>query len=187
MTQEQEGPVEVEIVPDAEGNGQGPAPQTAEGEPAVDVVRKTGEIDLQAENVLSIMHCYSCKGPHEKIPVYPYMTPHPPYTHYYICPSTGDPTGLAIVPSKDGLVEVNGEILALLSEAQQSDSFMIVVYWHAEGRVQFRRQSHKFPTTELQTCKGMILEDFEKQVGPPAHTPLQEVEPPKPTTLFSDN
>lgn len=145
--------------------------------PAPEPVDTTG-------NVLQVHHCGSCDGIHENVPVHPYAKTTPPYTHWFICPTTRDPVPLTLVmmDGKRG-IEINNAIIHALVQAQKTNAYMVVIYRVEDGLVKLSRTTQNFPTGDFDNSVKALKQDLDKEMGVPAEMPMREA--PKPTPMVN--
>jgi hypothetical protein len=141
------------------------------------------DVDTAGMN-MAINHCYCCQGPHQGVKLNEYRTPQPPFTHWYICPKTGDPTGITIKNRAGTNLEVNANVLKHLVVAQQSESWMTVVWWVEEGKLRSFRQTNEFPTVYFKDAVTDLDADLQGEIGPPKKEEMPVAAAPTPASLF---
>lgn len=138
-----------------------------------------------AEMQLKIENCYSCNGPHEGLACHGYKTGHAPFTHWYTCPTTGDPCTLTLKHRKNQNAELNRDVLGALTEAQQAGTFMVIICFVEEGVMQYRRMTFAFPHNFFHNVATDVKVDLEKEIGPPPAGDMEAGDPKPLTNLFS--
>lgn len=172
---------------------------------AVDMVRDmAGEIGNQSRsaefapgptpmdtrgNVLDVRHCPVCDGMHNGLPVTAFAKQTPPWTHWFTCPTTGDPVPLTLVMmSPDRGIEINNVLIRALVHAQSTNAYMVAIFRVEDGQIKLDRTTHNFPTGDFVNCVTLLRQDLDREMGPPQQTiPLQPAVNPNPViNLFGE-
>lgn len=79
---------------------------------------------------VNIKECPVCKSKHEDIALTEFKTGgYGPFTHWYLCPSTGDPAMLSLISIGDGVgIDIDHNILSQVLTAQASGRYMVAVW-----------------------------------------------------------
>jgi len=97
----------------------------------VDVPERPLDHPLQTEpgQTVGLKECGSCGGSHADVEIHSYTSRQGPYTHWYICPTTGDavPTCLVMIGKTMG-IEVVNSILNSIIEAMVRQRYLIAVW-----------------------------------------------------------
>jgi hypothetical protein len=158
-------------------SSEAPQPLTGEKAPIASIDRQN----------LNVHQCAACDGQHENIEVHDYNRPQPPFTHWYMCPTLGDPVPIALAMLKEGqALELNGPICQALAEAQIAGRFMVAVFMIKDGQLLLRRTTHKFPTAEYfeskesPGCLGTFKKNLEQETGAQQPAVMKEAASIKP-------
>ena len=142
-----------------------------------------------AGNVLDVRHCPVCDAIHNGVPVHAFTKQTPPWTHWYACPTTGDPVPLTLVMmSTDRGIEINNVLIRALVRAQSTNAYMVAVYRVEDGQIKLDRTTHNFPTGDFVNCVTLLRQDLDRETGPPQQSiPLQAAVNPNPViNLFGE-
>lgn len=139
---------------------------------------------------LSIVNCHACDARHDGIPFHEYKTPNPPYTHWFLCPRTGDPVMVALVQNSAGdFVELHNNVLRHLLIAQAAGQFLVAVFRIEDNKVKLAWVKHRFPNADITADDGkkignMLNADLIRDLGPLMPSgPLKEAKPQQRKTL----
>jgi len=120
---------------------------------------------------LDVRHCPACDGMHHRLPVNPFRRETPPWTHWYACPTTGDPVPLTLVMmSPDRGIEINNVLIRSLVTAQATNAYMVAVFRVQDGQIKLDRTTQNFPTGDFQNCVTLLRQDLDREIGPPQQT-----------------
>ena len=150
----------------------------------------TGEIaKLEGQN-LTVQKCAACDGKHEAIQMREYARRPVPFTHYYLCPTLGDPVPVALaMMTNGGAMELSGTICQALAAAQVSGRFMVATFWlDDDRRLRMHLHEQKFPTGDYfedvengrKGVLGLLREQFEKTTGTLQQQAMRRAATPKP-------
>lgn len=140
-------------------------------------------------NVLDVRHCPVCDGIHNGVPVTAFAKQTPPWTHWFTCPTTGDPVPLTLVMmSADRGIEINNVLIRALVHAQSTNAYMVAIFRVDDGQIKLDRTTHNFPTGDFVNCVTLLRQDLDRELGPPQQTiPLQPSVNPNPViNLFGE-
>ena len=161
-------------------------PQAAEPAPASPNVL-TGEIASFGATGLTVHKCAACDGKHEGIVMNEYTRPPAPFTHWYNCPTIGDPVPVALAMMHNGAgLELNGPVCQALAAAQVAGMFLAMVCYHDDGKLRMHVTRNKFPTGdyfETGDAKGVLgtlKEMLEQEVGTLDQQAMRRAQTPKP-------
>lgn len=147
----------------------------------------TGEC-AKGGHTVSVHECQACDSHHDGVEIRQLQRQLGMFTHFYTCPTLGDPVYCCLAMLKGGsAIELNGPICNALAEAQLCGRFVVAVgYYDAQGGLRVFKSSHKFPvvdyfeTPEHKNFMGNLREIFEREVGQPVPQPMREAPLPKP-------
>ena len=131
------------------------------------VVEDAVPADIPAGKVVDFEECGSCGKSHSISAINKYSTPQPPYTHWYICPTTGDPCGASIVSQNGKEQTINASVLSRLATAHACENFLVAICWVDNGKLKYTRQALSFPHRFFHDCAEHVRQDLESEVGPP--------------------
>jgi len=182
----EEQPKEINLTPPPEMSRTEPVPkgENVIVEPQPGPIPDSPPVEFEpmptGESKLSIRECAACGGQHADLEIHEYKHRTPVGTHWFICPTTGDPVGLTLVmmDGQNGL-EVHERIVLSLIEAQKSDSYLSAIFRIDEGLVKLTRTTHNFPTGDFSKCLGLLKDDLERELQN-APTPLEAMQEAKP-------
>lgn len=148
----------------------------------------TGEPAKLEGQQLDVHKCAACDGRHDAIQVQSFNRPVQPYTHWYQCPTLGDPVPISIAMLTAGdAIELDGPVCQALAEAQIAGRWLVAVFHiDVDGRLILRRSSQKFPTGDLlqsaehKGCIGLLKENFEQEVGTQQPQEMRTAATPRP-------
>lgn len=131
------------------------------------------EVANMAGTLVRIQECAACGASHADVALTEYNKKIGPFTHWYACPTLGDPCQLALLSlnGEDG-IELSGPICAALTEAQFAGRYMVAIWFlDAEGKLRMHRICHRFPTIDMlgdgtnPGVLGMLKSDLERECG----------------------
>lgn len=167
-------------------NGRGPEPDVEIGGQVPKAPEKPPQPTTGIKHVdgsLNIRHCYACDGIHHQLEVKQFNTSRPPWTHWFICPTTGDAVPVTLVIHGQAFLEVNNDILRKMVVAQATGEFLVAIFsMHRNNRekpISMEWVSENFPIAEMRTCAKIFGEDLQRQYGPPAAEPMAQATPQK--------
>ena len=135
----------------------------------------TGEpVVIESDQRLSIAECPACDGKHAGLEIHQFNRPSGPFTHWFTCPSQGDPVPLSLMMLKDGEgFELNTKVCQAVAAAQMSGRYLIAVFYiNHDNNLLLERTTHKFPPADFFESKeskgvmGLLRESLEMEVGP---------------------
>lgn len=137
---------------------------------------------------LNVTNCPSCDAPHQDLEISSFNKHTPPWTHWFTCPSTGDPVPLTLVmvDPKSG-IEVNNVIIRNLVHAQQRGAYMVSIFRIEDGQVKLDRTTFNFPTGDFVNCISLLKADLEREIGPPQAVPLKDADDQAPLVNLFGN
>lgn len=139
----------------------------------------------------NISKCGACDGSHEHLTIMEYARQPGPFSHWFVCPNTGDPVNVTLgtLPSGEGL-EFNGAVIQDLAKAQMAGRYMaIICYVEAEpdanGKFPLRLVRHgcKFPSGDVYQSKeceglvGLLMRNLKEEFGDPQPVEMKAVKP----------
>lgn len=135
---------------------------------------------------LNIQNCFACDGSHQGVEIHTFATAaNQPWTHWYQCPTCGDPVPLMLVQRKAKLVEVDNAIIHQLVEAQESGRYMVAIF-RPGGQLQLARTTQNFPIDQFSDAVGELQRNLDREVGPPEQKPLERAAPAPLVNLFNE-
>jgi hypothetical protein len=140
----------------------------------------------QAGNKMAINVCAACQGSHRDIDIHEFQTPQRPWTHWYTCPTLGDPCPVALAQMRNGEgMNLDGDVCQSLAAAQQSGQWLVAVFWiDEERRIQCRRSVNKLPLSDVPRIVQMFKDSCQEIIGGAAQ-PEQMAEAPKLSPIMS--
>jgi hypothetical protein len=115
---------------------------------------------------INVQNCGSCDQQH-RVMATEYMAGST-HTHWYLCPTTGDPVPLRMEIEGERLHIVNTEFLGHMMTAEKAGSFMAALFWRdtEDGRVVIRSVvlPHNFPMPH-ESIRA-LREHLERDFGP---------------------
>ena len=137
---------------------------------------------------LNVTQCAACDGPHESLDVQSFKRLTPPWTHWFMCPSTNDPVPLCLVmkDAEQG-IEVSSTIVSKLIQAQVTGSYLVAIVRRNDDKLQLDRVTHNFPTNDFAGAVKLLDDDLTKEVGPPEAGTMQQARPAPLVNLFQQN
>lgn len=147
----------------------------------------TGERASFGTEGLTVHKCAACDGKHEGIVMSEYTRPPAPFTHWYDCPTLGDPVPVALaMMTNGGGMELNGPVCHALAAAQVAGRFMVMVCYHEDGKLRMRVTTNKFPTgdyfetADAKGVLGTLKEMLEREVGTLQQQQMRQAVLPQP-------
>lgn len=141
-------------------------------------------------NVISINDCPACHSGHVGLKITEYNAPRGPFTHWYLCPSLGDPCNISLAAMKNGQgMELDSDVCQALAIAQQAGRWMVAIWWiHDNGEtLSMVRPTYKFPIVEFEHAVRLLREKCQQEIGPPQPDVMQAADHPQPLTkLFGE-
>ena len=145
-------------------------------------------LDTGNQNI-SVETCPGCKGTHPSVAAKRYHYDASPFTHWYMCPTSVEPCGIALM-TKDGttVFKPNADVIKALCHAQESGRYLAAIFTPVgEDNVRLDRITHQFPTIAFKQCVKELQDNLNKETGPPEATDLKEGSTPDlPVKLFSE-
>lgn len=146
----------------------------------------TGKPLEVGEQRLSVQHCEACDGRHEGLQVFSYVRPRTVHTHWYKCPTVGDPVPISLIGLSDGRgILIDSDVCRALVNAQLAGRWCVAFFIvTADGQLTAQHKTHRFPHGdffgaggESKGCIKMLTELFEREVGPQQPAEMKTVEP----------
>lgn len=130
---------------------------------------------------VTVSQCPSCKSHHGTTPVTRYLEERHPWTHYFSCPTTGEPVNVSVVFDEHGkIINLNSDLMQWIVEASR-DGVYLASIWHLKnGLPVMRRQTKQFPTAHFQECWRQLQDNLSTEIGPPPQQPMQRAPDPEP-------
>lgn len=143
--------------------------------------------DVSIQN-LTVHKCAACDGKHEAIQMREFTRPPHPFTHFYLCPTLGDPVPVALAMMHAGTaMELRGPVCQGLAAAQVCGRFMAVIFWHDdENKLRMYFHEEKFPmgdyfeTADQKGVMGMLKQQLEANAGTLQQQAMRRAQTPKP-------
>lgn len=136
---------------------------------------------------IRIHKCPSCDGKHDQVDCHEYAVRRAAWTHWYTCPSTGDPVSVLVEVEGGKLYEIDPAIIETLMQARKAGKFVVAVFRQEQAgenlwNTHCVQHPYDFPTDHFATCVNLLREAFDKVAGPPpkADEPMRRATP-KPT------
>lgn len=138
--------------------------------------------------LVRIQECSACGASHESVALTEYQKKVGPFTHWYVCPTLGDPCQVALLSlSGENGIELSGPICQALIEAQLAGRYMVAVWFiDQEGKLRLKRKDNRFPHTDMLPhgehpgALGMLKEQLEAECGQQQPQVMRTAETPKP-------
>lgn len=124
-----------------------------------------GKGDSKATATMDMVCCHSCGQAHADLTAKPFEKANLPWTHWYLCPVTGEPVSLAVDVEKDRPVEVNHRIMRDVVQAQATGEMMFVTFRIVNGTVHYERHTSNFPRNKLVEAADLFAKDMAKEAG----------------------
>lgn len=113
------------------------------------------------------------------VELFTYSEPQPPYTHWYRHPVSGDPIPVCLKTRGGVELELDAEIMGMLSRAYANGNFAVCVAWIEDGKMQLYRQTLEFPHAMFEACADEFRNQLRREHGPPEpKKPMQVAELP---------
>lgn len=103
--------------------------------------------------------CHACGETHDDVTLKPYSKPHPPWTHFYICPLLGEPVSLCVQTLNDAPVALNRKLINDVAQMTLAGSYFVCTAVMADGKLTMHHHRDRFPRD------GDALERFEAWVA----------------------
>ena len=150
------------------------------------------------EQQVSIHKCAACDNRHDVVELHEYGRIQPPFTHWYECPTLGDPVPVTIGMMGDGTgMELSGPTMQSLARAAKSGRWMAVVFYVEDtdqGRmVKMETHTQRFPRSDFfedgdhKGCLGLLREWCERDAGVQAPQAMQPAKRPVPLRSLNGN
>jgi hypothetical protein len=128
--------------------------------------------DVHIENAFTIAECPGCGESHEGIQVssFSVKTAKNPFTHWYTCPTTGDPVCSAVKSIGKHSYEIDPEFMRQIMEAMRSGRFLMALFYVKDGSPpELTRwwKTKSFPKDDFGTVMRDLQLDLEKEYGGP--------------------
>jgi hypothetical protein len=128
--------------------------------------KSNAPVPLVGSIVLDSHSCFSCGGKHSQIECKPYSKDNPPYTHFYLCPTTGDPVGIAIVVSNNIRMELHDKAVRDIFEAQGKPLMFIVARMTKANEVTVTVHNESFPFARYEDVVRLTAITLKKMMPP---------------------
>lgn len=121
-----------------------------------------------AGNVMSIRDCPACGGIHSGLKITECNKPSVAGTHWYLCPTLGDPCFVTLAAAKAGEgLELDGKVCQMLARSQMAGQWIVAGAWMLpDGRFAYWRHSFKFPHFHFPELIKKFRENLEAEIGP---------------------
>ena len=140
-------------------------------------------------NIMSINDCPACGGKHTDLTIKESNHPGAAGTHWYLCPTLGDPCFVTLAAMDNGeVIELEGRVCQMLARSQMSGQWLIAgAFQKPDGRFEFWRHSFKFPHGHFPELIKMFRENLEAEIGPLQPEKMAEAGPlPSLLNVFGD-
>ena len=120
-------------------------------------------------SLVPIEKCPSCSGKHE-LPINTYSRQEP-WTHWFICPDSGDPVNLTLLLDDKEPLQLHGELMQHIVKAHHSGEYFVAVF-HWDKDAPRGEQCPKWfinqhlPHIEFGGCLDWLKGELAKIVGP---------------------
>lgn len=133
-----------------------------------------------AETKLGVVFCHSCDSNHQDIEAKEYKGQRPgPYTHWLVCPNTGDAVPLTIATAEGVDTVINQKVMAMVSEAQANERYMVATFIPIENsntghaHVKVFQLTNEFPVSHTKVAVEALTTLLDREVGPPQDEPMK--------------
>ena len=82
----------------------------------------------ETTKTIDLLECFSCGSKHEGVPLHEYNCPSPPWTHHYVCPSSGDPVSIATAEVDGKPTIIHQDIANGLSVARRAGHYLVAIF-----------------------------------------------------------
>lgn len=118
---------------------------------------------------LQVLTCYSCGEKHDGVALHAFNKPAEPWSHWYSCPTNGDPVPLSVGFKDELPVEYPRRVIGDLDRAMQHGKFLAVIFYvDAKGVVYCQWNAQDFPHAAFEACQKLFAEQCAKNGGLPA-------------------
>lgn len=76
---------------------------------------------------ISILECFSCGAKHDDLPINELNCGQPPYTHWYTCPTSGDPAHFTIGHIDGKRMPMNHDVMHFLNVAHGYGKYIVAI------------------------------------------------------------
>lgn len=159
--------------------------QNDENNPA-DKIIKIDQAYKNPPQVVTVTECSSCGSRHDQMEIRRYTNPQPPFTHWFTCPTTGDPCQVSITSYQGQPVSVAGEVLEMLAQAAVSGRYIVAVGRVEDGLIHSRRKSVNFPTGDNRIFIADLKKMLDAELDLPEEREMERANPPARVNLFGD-
>jgi hypothetical protein len=130
---------------------------------------------------LQIVECYSCRQQHGAVELKAFAKPPEPWTHFYVCPTNGDPVPVALKMRNGNAIEYLRKVVADLDTAQVRGRWLSAIFYIQEdGGVMLLHNQFDWPHKAFETAIDLFKQQAAKSGGLPEAGPLPIGTPPKP-------
>jgi len=138
-------------------------------------------VDANGNVVLDCHFCYACDAMHNALPLHAYKRSVPPWSHWYTCPTLGEPVSLTIVTDGKGNVEIANSVLRSLADATRCGRYMVAIWYLDGGKIMMTRTTCEYPQGEFAASVRLLDSDLAKEAGPALPTIMQPAGERRPT------
>lgn len=142
-----------------------------------------------AGNIMSINDCPACGGKHTDLIIKESNRPSAAGTHWYLCPTLGDPCFVTLAAVQTGeAIELDGPVCQALARAQMSGQWLVMVaHMQQDGSFRYNRMAFKFPHAKFEELIGHFSKDLGSEIGPLQPAKMAEAGPlPSLVNVFGD-
>ena len=138
---------------------------------------------------INVRNCPSCDGAHELVECHEYNATSASHggtklwSHWFTCPTTGDPVSVLIQIDDGKVYEVEPEIIGSIMQARKAGKYVVAVFRQEPAGngmwiTHCTQHPHDFLTDHFGTCVNLLKDAFDKVVGPPTkEVPMLRAKP----------
>lgn len=126
-------------------------------------------------DTIQIVQCYSCGEQHGAVQLQPYVKPSPPWTHWFCCPTNGDPVPLTLIYQEnqpEQAVELNRRVVSDFAKAYGNGRWLAAIFFVDGDKVYSGINASEWPHKEYETALALLQQHAEKHGGLPKPEPL---------------
>jgi len=143
------------------------------------------------EKTIDLLECFSCGSKHEKIPLHEYNLPNPPWTHYFTCPTSGDPVSIATAEVAGKPTIIHQDVANFLAVAKRAGHYLVAVFHKPEiGSIteqhplKLSMRTEEFDLSWGETAWVMLRDELRKMRDQELGIdPVDENDYPRPTPI----